>query len=32
VVEEMVGRLKTQNLGVRSAIHEVVQSPLFRNR
>jgi len=32
VVDDIVRRLKEHNLGVRSAIHEVVQSPLFLNR
>jgi hypothetical protein len=31
-LDEMMSRLKSQNYGVRSMIHEIVQSPLFRTK
>ncbi len=31
-LNDMMSRLKTQGYGVRSMIHEIVQSPLFRNK
>jgi hypothetical protein len=31
-LDDMMSRLKTKGYGVRSMIHEIVQSPLFRNK
>jgi hypothetical protein len=31
-LDEMMSRLKSKGYGVRSMIHEIVQSPLFRNK
>ena len=31
-LDDMMSRLKTKSYGVRSMIHEIVQSPLFRNK